>query len=131
MSVDIFSFIQTIYVYIRFKGKVKRFRFLNTSLGMYQIEKTLKNFGVLVYGRKIHGNGDRSFLVKSAQAKWAEQLCFRANFPKLGVDFPENEKYRGAGLPQKQWEKAGRKGDGFYALADLMAWGGRVLGWLK
>jgi len=131
MNIDIFSFIQTIYVYIKFKGKVKRFTFANSSLTMYQIEKTLKNFGVLVYGRKLHSNGDKSFLVKSSQAKWAEQLCFRANFPKLGVDFPENEKYRGVGLPKRQWEKAGRKGDGFYALADLMAWGGKILGWLK
>lgn len=121
MNIDIFSLIQTVYVYIKFKGRVTRFKFANTSITMYQIEKTLKNFGVLVYGRKIHSNGDKSFLVKSSQAKWAEQLCFRASFPKLRVDFPENEKYRGVGLPNKQWEKNGRKGDGFYAFADFLS----------
>lgn len=31
----------------------------------------------------------------------------------------------------KDKRKAGREGDGFYAFADLMAWGGKILGWLK
>ena len=69
MNIDIFSFIQTIYVYIKFKGKVKRFTFANSSLTMYQIEKTLRNFGVLVYGRKLHSNGDKSFFGKIKPSK--------------------------------------------------------------
>lgn len=120
MNFDIFSLIQTIYVYIRYKGKITRFIFSESSINMYTIEKTLRNFGVLVYGRKIHTNGDKSFLVKNSQAKWAEQICFRAGFPKLGTHFEGNKKYRGVGLPNKQWEKNGRKGDEFYALADFL-----------
>ena len=119
--IDIFSFIQTIYMVLQYKGQLTRFRFPLTSLNMYTVERTLRNYGVLVYGRKLHGNGDRSFLVKNTQAKWAEQLCFRADYPKLGVHFLENEKYRGVGLPKRQWEKKGRKGDGFYGLADFLA----------
>lgn len=121
MKIDIFSLLQTIYVYIKYKGKLTRFYFPPSSINMYTIEKTLKNFGVLVYGRKIHGNGDKSFLVKNSQAKWAEQICFRAGFPKLGTHFEVNKKYRGVGLPNKQWEKNGRKGDGFYAFADFLS----------
>lgn len=121
MNIDIFSLMQTVYVIIKFKGQLTRFTFIKSSINMYTIEKTLRNYGVLVYGRKLHANGDRSFLVKNTQAKWAEQLCFRANYPKLGVHFKGNEKYRGAGLPKRQWQEKGRKGDGFYALADLMA----------
>ncbi len=123
MNIDIFSFFQTIYIYIKYKGKLKRFRFPQTSINMYTVEKTLRNYGVLVYGRKIHNNKDRSFLVLEKQAKWAEQLCFRAGFPKLGVDYDVNRKYldNNLGLPKKQWEKSGRKGDVFYDFAEVLS----------
>lgn len=126
MSVDIFSFFQGAYIFLKERGKVTRFTFAPTP--MFNIEKTLKDYGVLVYGRRLHGDGYRSFLVKNAQARWAEELCFRANFPKIGTHFSQNEKYRGAGLPARQWEKGGRKGDSFYWFANLY---GKILDWLK
>lgn len=121
--IDIFSILQSIYIYIKYKGKVVRFIFPPSSIQMYTIEKTLQRFGVIVYGRRVHSGGYKSFIVTEKQVRWAEQLCFRAKFPKLGVDYKENEKYKSPKytLPEKQWEPKGRKGDIFLAFGNLLA----------
>lgn len=119
---DIFFVLDTVWAYSKYKGKLTRFYFSKSSVQMYTIQKTLQNFGVLIYSRKFEKDGGHSFLVHDKQAEWAEQLCFRADFPKVGVHFPKNEKYRGAGLPKRQWKKGGRKGNALNILSDILKW---------
>jgi len=119
---DIFSFLETIWVMVKFKGQLTRFEFAKSSINMYTVESTLNQYGVNVYGRSIRPGGYRTFLVTNKQAKYAEYLCFAANFPKMGTHFPENEDKRGVGLPKRQWEKGGRRKSPFLKFGDILKW---------
>lgn len=123
---DILSAAQALYVIVKNGGKMTRFVFLPSP--MYEVEQALRQYGVLVYGRSVRLDGSRTFLVKNAQARWAHQICFRHNFPVVSPYFSENEKYRGVGPPKKSWQKDGRKGDAFYALAELFK---KIISWLS
>jgi hypothetical protein len=115
---DLLSTIE--YLYIRAKGEeLIKFTFLPSSISMFEIETTLNRYGVNVYARSIKGN-TKSFNVKKGQAQYAEYLCFCANFPKIGILYPVNEKHRGKGLPKKQWEKKGRKKTPFLAFFNAV-----------
>ena len=45
------------------------------------VEMLLRQYGIHIWGRKIGENGERSFLVKKTQAKWAEYIMYRAGIP--------------------------------------------------
>lgn len=115
---DVISFVDGLVFRAKCKGEVERFEF--TPMPMFGLENYLREFGVLVGGRKLHRNGNRSFLVSKKQAEWAEQLCFRENYPKLGTLYPKNERYRGAGRPKRQWEAKGRKGGAIFSIGKAV-----------
>lgn len=95
LNFDIISPIDTMVGMAR-HGNMHRFVFeASTGFTGYQVEKTLRRYGVRVWGRKSRGT-QRSFLVKQDQAVWAEYVLCRAGVPLCGVLLdPRNAQYPG------------------------------------
>ena len=80
-NVDIISPIDALFARTR-HGKMHRFVFVPASgFNAYRVEKILRQYGIRVWGRKIEAGDNRSFLVKEAQAVWAEYVMCRAGVP--------------------------------------------------
>jgi hypothetical protein len=88
-------------------GPMHRFTFTATSAGMgMRVEKLLKTRGVRIWGRAIHPNDGRSFLVKETQAEWAEYILCSGGIPlTCRLLNPENAKAATRTAPPKPWGK--------------------------
>jgi len=77
-------------------GPMHRFTFATgTGFTGLEAEKLLRQYGVRIWGREMHNQDERAFLVKKSQAVWAEYVLCRAGAPltcKL-LD-PRNAEYR-------------------------------------
>lgn len=65
-----------------FNGPMHRFSFSNqTGHSGVSVEKLLRKYGVRIWGRRLEGDRELSFLVKVKQAEWAEYVMCSAGVP--------------------------------------------------
>lgn len=63
-------------------GPMHRFTFrADEPYSGVEIEKTLRRYGIRVWGREMDDPTERALLVKQSQAIWAEYLLCRAGVP--------------------------------------------------
>lgn len=98
-----------------FNGPMHRFSFSNqTGHSGVSVEKLLRKYGIRLWGRRLEGEGELSFLVKVKQAEWAEYVLCSAGVP-LSTQLL-NENHRGiAGKVPTPWTE---EGIGAHTLVD-------------
>lgn len=93
-------------------GPMHRFSFA-TGAGVtgHDVEKLLRTYGIRIWGRETKDPEERAFLVKRAQAIWAEYLLCRAGVPlTCPLLDPRNAQHAwdhaGHAMPEP-WDKQG------------------------
>ena len=65
-------------------GEMHRFTFhKGTGISGMDIERILQNYGIQIWAREMNEGDEGGFIVKQAQAEWAERVMWLNAFPVI------------------------------------------------
>lgn len=118
---DVFNPLEGLWARIR-HGRMHRFTWVGAT-GI-RAEQALERYGIPVWGREMHPSGERGFLVKQAQAAWAErQLCMAGIQLTCPLINPRNSNFVGSGKRDESWGVGVRSRTAIMRAVDMLGGG--------